>query len=139
MQTIFQVLGGLAIFIFGMKMMSDGLHHVAGERMRSILKVFSANRFVAIASGAAVTCVVQSSSATTVMVVGFINAGLLNLAQGIGLMFGAHIGTTITAQLVAFKIAWIIMPAIILGLLMSFIPRQRIARWSETILGFGFI
>lgn len=139
MQTIFQVLGGLAIFIFGMKMMSDGLHHVAGERMRSILKVFSANRFVAIASGAAVTCVVQSSSATTVMVVGFINAGLLNLAQGIGLMFGAHIGTTITAQLVAFKIAWIIMPAIILGLLMSFIPRQRIARWSETILGFGFL
>ena len=103
MQTIFQVLGGLAIFIFGMKMMSDGLHHVAGERMRSILKVFSANRFVAIFSGAAVTCVVQSSSATTVMVVGFINAGLLNLSQGIGLMFGAHIGTTITAQLGAFK------------------------------------
>ncbi len=133
------VIGGLAIFIFGMKMMSDGLHHVAGEKMRSILRAFSANRFVAIASGAAVTCAVQSSSATTVMVVGFINAGLLNLAQGIGLMFGAHVGTTITAQLVAFKISWIIMPAITLGLLLSFIPRQRIARWSETILGFGFL
>ena len=139
MQTALLVLGGLAIFIFGMKMMSDGLHHVAGERMRSILRVFSANRFVAIASGAAVTCVIQSSSATTVMVVGFINAGLLNLSQGIGLMLGAHIGTTITAQLVAFKISWIIMPAIILGLLMSFIPRQRVARWSETILGFGLL
>ena len=139
MATVLQVIGGLAIFIFGMKMMSDGLHHVAGEKMRSILRAFSANRFVAIASGAAVTCVVQSSSATTVMVVGFINAGLLNLAQGIGLMFGAHVGTTITAQLVAFKISWIIMPAIILGLLLSFIPRQRIARWSETVLGFGFL
>lgn len=139
MNTVFQVLGGLAIFIFGMKMMSDGLHHVAGEKMRSILRLFSANRFVAIVSGAAVTCVIQSSSATTVMVVGFINAGLLNLAQGIGLMLGAHVGTTITAQLVAFKISWIIMPAIILGLLLGFVPKQRIARWSETILGFGFL
>ena len=133
------VLGGLAIFIFGMKMMSDGLHHVAGERMRSILRMFSANRFVAIISGALVTCVIQSSSATTVMVVGFINAGLLNLSQGIGLMFGAHIGTTITAQLVAFKVSWLIMPAIILGLALSFIPQQRIAKWSETVMGFGFL
>ncbi|MBE6358247.1 MAG: Na/Pi cotransporter family protein [Lentisphaerae bacterium] len=139
MKTAIEVFGGLAIFIFGMKMMSDGLHHVAGEKMRSILRIFSANRFMAIISGAAVTCVIQSSSATTVMVVGFINAGLLNLVQGIGLMFGAHIGTTITAQLVAFKITWLIMPAIILGLLLSFIPRQRVARWSETIIGFGFL
>ena len=134
-----QVIGGLAIFIFGMKIMSDGLHHAAGEKMRTILRAFSSNRFVAIASGAAVTCAVQSSSATTVMVVGFINAGLLNLVQGIGLMFGAHVGTTITAQLVAFKISWIIMPAITAGLLLSFIPRQRIARWSETVLGFGLL
>ncbi|MBE6364347.1 MAG: Na/Pi cotransporter family protein [Lentisphaerae bacterium] len=139
MQTAIQVLGGLAIFIFGMKMMSDGLHHVAGEKMRSILQIFSANRFMAVISGATVTCVIQSSSATTVMVVGFINAGLLNLVQGIGLMFGAHIGTTITAQLVAFKISWIIMPAIIIGLLLSFVPRQRIANWSETVIGFGFL
>ena len=134
-----QVIGGLAIFIFGMKIMSDGLHHAAGEKMRTILRAFSSNRFVAIASGAAVTCAVQYSSATTVMVVGFINAGLLNLVQGIGLMFGAHVGTTITAQLVAFKISWIIMPAITAGLLLSFIPRQRIARWSETVLGFGLL
>ena len=139
MLTAMQVIGGLAIFIFGMKIMSDGLHHAAGEKMRTILRAFSSNRFVAIASGAAVTCAVQSSSATTVMVVGFINAGLLNLVQGIGLMFGAHVGTTITAQLVAFKISWIIMPAITAGLLLSFIPRQRIARWSETVLGFGLL
>lgn len=139
MSIAIKVLGGLAIFIFGMKMMSDGLHHVAGEKMRSILRIFSANRFMAIISGAAVTCVIQSSSATTVMVVGFINAGLLNLTQGIGLMFGAHIGTTITAQLVAFEISELILPAIILGVLMSFVPRQRIANWSETIIGFGFL
>jgi len=133
------VFGGLAIFIFGMKLMSDGLHHVAGERMRSILRMFSANRFVAVVSGAMVTCVIQSSSASTVMVIGFINAGLLSLVQAMGLIFGANIGTTITAQLVAFDIEWIIMPAIILGLLLSFVPRQRIANWSETIIGFGFL
>ena len=143
MNTIFQTalttLGGLAIFIFGMKMMSDGLHHVAGEKMRNILRVFSANRFVAVVSGALVTCVIQSSSASTVMVIGFINAGLLTLTQSIGLIFGANIGTTITAQLVAFKISWIIMPAIIIGLALSFIPRRNVAKWSETVLGFGFL
>ena len=138
-QTVLTTLGGLAIFIFGMKMMSDGLHHVAGEKMRNILRVFSANRFVAVVSGALVTCVIQSSSASTVMVIGFINAGLLTLTQSIGLIFGANIGTTITAQLVAFKISWIIMPAIIIGLALSFIPRRNVAKWSETVLGFGFL
>ncbi len=136
---LIQALGGLAIFIIGMKMMSDGLHHVAGNRMRSILKVFSANRFVAIISGTVVTCVIQSSSASTVMVIGFVNAGLLTLAQAMGLIFGANIGTTITAQVVAFNISWIIMPAIICGLLMSFIPRKKIVDWGETIIGFGFL
>ncbi len=134
-----QVFGGLAIFIFGMKLMSDGLHHVAGERMRSILRMFSANRFVAVVSGAVVTCVIQSSSASTVMVIGFVNAGLLSLVQAMGLIFGANIGTTVTAQLVAFDIAWIIMPAIIIGLLLSFVPKMRVANWSETIIGFGFL
>ncbi|MBE6357086.1 MAG: Na/Pi cotransporter family protein [Lentisphaerae bacterium] len=138
-QTILTTFGGLAIFIFGMKMMSDGLHHVAGERMRNILRVFSANRIVAVISGALVTCVIQSSSASTVMVIGFINAGLLTLTQSIGLIFGANIGTTITAQLVAFEISWIIMPAIIIGLALSFIPQRKVAKWSETVLGFGFL
>lgn len=139
LMTFMQVFGGLAIFIFGMKLMSDGLHQVAGERMRSILRMFSANPLVAVASGAAVTCVIQSSSASTVMVIGFINAGLLTLVQAMGLIFGANIGTTITAQLVAFDISWIIMPAIIAGLLMSFVKNQKIANWSETIIGLGFL
>lgn len=137
--TFMQVFGGLAIFIFGMKLMSDGLHQVAGERMRSILRMFSANPLVAVASGAAVTCVIQSSSASTVMVIGFVNAGLLSLVQAMGLIFGANVGTTITAQLVAFDITWVIMPSIIAGLLLSFAKRRSIADWSETILGFGFL
>lgn len=136
---LLNVFGGLAIFIFGMKMMSNGLHLAAGDKMRSILKLFSANRFVAILSGTAVTAVVQSSSASTVMVIGFVNAGLLTLVQAIGIIFGSNIGTTVTAQIVAFEISWIIMPAIILGLLMSFVTRTSISAWGETIMGLGFL
>ncbi|MBQ6704485.1 MAG: Na/Pi symporter, partial [Opitutales bacterium] len=106
---LLQVFGGLAIFIFGMKLMSDGLHNVAGDKMRTVLRLFSANRFVGILSGATVTAVIQSSSASTVMVIGFVNAGLLTLVQAIAIIFGANIGTTITAQIVAFDIEWIIM------------------------------
>lgn len=136
---LLNVFGGLAIFIFGMKMMGDGLHQVAGDRMRSVLRLFSANRFVGIVSGATVTAVIQSSSASTVMVIGFVNAGLLTLVQAIGIIFGANIGTTVTAQLVAFDIAWIIMPSIIAGLLLSFIPFRPLRNWSETIIGLGFV
>lgn len=138
-ETLLQVFGGLAIFIFGMKLMSDGLHQVAGEKMRSILRMFSANPLVAALSGAVVTCVIQSSSASTVMVIGFVNAGLLSLVQAMGLIFGANVGTTITAQLVAFDISWIIMPSIIIGLFLSFAKQQKISNWSETILGLGFL
>lgn len=137
--TLFQVFGGLAIFIFGMKLMSDGLHRVAGEKMRSFLRLFSANRLVGIFSGATATAIVQSSSATTVMTIGFVNAGLLTLVQAMAIIFGANIGTTITAQLVAFDITWIIMPSIIIGLAISFIPARSISNWSETILGLGFL
>ncbi len=136
---LINVFGGLAIFIFGMKLMSDGLHKAAGERMRTILRFFSANRFMGVLSGTVVTCIIQSSSATTVMVVGFVNAGLLNLLQSIGIIFGANIGTTITAQLVAFNIAWIIMPSIIIGLLLVFLDNQTVQGWGDTILGFGFL
>lgn len=138
-QMLFNILGGLAIFVFGMKMMSDGLHVIAGERMRSVLRLFSANRFVAILSGTAVTAVIQSSSASTVMVIGFVNAGLLTLVQAIGIIFGANIGTTVTAQLVAFNISTVIMPAIILGLLLGFLPGTRWTGWGGALTGFGFL
>ena len=136
---VLQVLGGLAIFIFGMKLMSDGLRRVAGEKMRTILRLFSSNRFVAVATGAVVTGVIQSSGASTVMVVGFVNAGLITLVQSIGLILGSHIGTTVTAQLVAFDLNWLIMPSIIIGLIFGFLPDRRIANWSDTILGLGFL
>ena len=137
--TVFNIFGGLAIFIIGMKMMSDGLHKAAGEKMRNILRLFSANRFVAILSGTAVTAVVQSSSASTVMVIGFVNAGLLTLVQAIGIIFGANIGTTVTAQLVAFDISWIIMPSIFLGMLVGFFPKGNWKNWGETLVGLGFL
>ena len=133
------VFGGLAIFIYGMKLMSDGLNKAAGERMRNILRFFAANRFVAILSGTLVTAVIQSSSASTVMVIGFVNAGLLNLVQAIGIIFGANIGTTVTAQLVAFDVGWLIMPAIIAGLLMGFMPKPLWQGWGMTVIGFGFL
>ena len=139
LMNVIQVMGGLAIFIFGMKLMSTGLHRVAGERMRSILRMFSANRFVAVATGAVATGVIQSSGASTVMVVGFVNAGLLTLVQAIGLILGSHIGTTVTAQLVAFDLNWLIMPSIIIGLIFSFVPNRKVSDWSETILGLGFL
>ena len=139
MSITLNVLGGLAIFIFGMRLMSTGLQQVAGARMRTILHFFSANRFMAIFSGAAVTSVVQSSSATTVMVIGFLNAGLLTLTQAIGIIFGAHIGSTVTAQLIAFDIKWLIMPSIIVGLTMGFAKKRSLISWGSTILGFGFL
>lgn len=133
------VLGGLAIFVYGMKLMGDGLHVVAGERMRSILRLFSINRYVGVVSGAVVTAVMNSSSASTVMVIGFINAGLLTLVQSLGIIFGANIGSTITGQIIAFKIDSIIMPAIILGLILFFVPKRTWNGWGMTILGFGFL
>ncbi len=139
-QQFLTVFGGLALFIYGMGLMSEGLHRSAGDRMRSILRLFSANRFVAILSGAVVTCIIQSSSASTVMVIGFVNAGLLNLVQSIGIIFGANIGTTITAQLVAFNIQWLIMPSIFIGVLMRLQQKRRaLSSWGMTVMGFGLL
>ena len=136
---LMNVLGGLAIFVFGMQLMSHGLQSVAGKKMQKVLEFFSANRFVAILSGTVVTAVIQSSGATTVMVIGFINAGLLNLTQALGIIFGANIGTTVTAQLVAFDIKCIVMPSIIIGLALTFFKPNIIKGWGETILGLGLL
>ncbi len=133
------VLGGLAIFIFGMKQMSDGLQKVAGEKMKQILHFFTSNRFVAVCAGAFITAVIQSSSATTVMVIGFVNAGLLNLFQSIGIIFGANIGTTVTAQIISFKLEGLALPAITVGLLVMFFKHRLAKGWGETLLGFGLL
>lgn len=136
---IVNVLGGLAFFLLGMKMMSDGLTKIAGDRMRRILHICAGNRISSVIAGAATTAVVQSSSATTVMAVGFVNAGLLTLVQAIGIIFGANIGTTITAQIVAFNISSIAMPAILIGFVMTVLPWKRILGWGDTLLGFGLL
>ena len=139
MSLLINVLGGLAIFILGMKMLDTGLTKIAGEKLKSILRFCVKNKFVAVIAGMFVTAAIQSSSATTVMVIGFVNAGLMNLAQAIGVIFGANIGTTITAQMVSFKLDSLAMPAVIIGVLMMFIPWKRLAGWTDAILGFGFL
>lgn len=137
---IFLLLGGLGMFLYGMKMMSDGLENVAGDRMRRVLEVLTANRFAAVGVGAGVTALVQSSSATTVMTVGFVNAGLMSLLQATGVIMGANIGTTITAQLIAFKLSDIAPFILFAGMLMTvFVKKRRIAKFGEIVLGFGIL
>ncbi len=109
---IFQTLGGLGLFIFGMRIMSDGLKKVAGKRLRTILSAVSSNRVIACATGTLITSMIQSSSATTVMLVGFVDAGLMTLTQAVGVVLGANIGTTVTAQLIAFNICNYALPVI---------------------------
>ena len=104
LQIAVTAVGGLALFIYGMGLMSDGLKETAGSKLKAVLGYMTKNRFFAIAAGAGVTALIQSSSATSVMTVGFVNAGLLSLEQAIGVIFGANIGTTITGQIVSLKL-----------------------------------
>jgi len=138
--VIFQSLGGLGLFLFGMKVMSEGLQKVAGKKMRKILAMVSNNRFVGCGVGTIVTSVIQSSSATTVMLVSFVDAGLMTLTQAIGVILGANIGTTVTAQLIAFKITNYALPAIAAGVLLKFfIGRRKWIYVGDVLLGFGLV
>ena len=137
---IFQSLGGLGMFLFGMKVMSEGLQKVAGKKMRQILGMISRNRFVGCAVGTAVTSVIQSSSATTVMLVSFVDAGLMTMVQATGVILGANIGTTVTAQLIAFKITAYALPSIAAGVFLKFFAGHR--KWiyfGDVLLGFGLV
>ncbi len=132
--------GGLAIFLYGMKLMSEGLQRAADRRLKSILQFMTQNRFMAVVAGTLMTAIVQSSSATTVMTVGFVNAGLMSLTQAIGVIFGANIGTTVTAQIIAFKLDDLAFPAIAIGLgLMMFVRRQNWSSFGQILLGFGLL
>ena len=132
--------GGLALFLFGMEQMSDALKAVAGERMKDILAKLTTNRFMGAITGAFVTAVIQSSSVTTVLVVGFITAGLMSLAQSIGVIMGANIGTTITAQIVAFKVTKAALLMIAVGFLMLFASKQeRTKQYGAMLMGLGMI
>lgn len=141
---IFGLVGGLGLFLFGMKIMSEALRKVAGERLRRILQLLTRTPFIGVLIGIAITALIQSSSGTTVMTVGFVNAGLLTLRQGISVVMGANIGTTVTAWLVSFlavfKISTYAMPAIGVGFLLSLLGRTRNAKsWGQVILGFGLL
>ena len=132
--------GGLALFLYGMEMMSDALKAVAGERMKDILAKLTTNRFMGAITGAFVTAIIQSSSVTTVLVVGFITAGLMSLAQSIGVIMGANIGTTITAQIVAFKVTKAALLMIGVGFTMLFASKnERTKHYGGMLMGLGLI
>ena len=137
--VILCVVGGLAFFLLGMCMMSDGIRLAAGENMRKILSYFTSNRVSALLAGTVVTAIIQSSSATTVMVIGFINAGLLSLVQSMGIIFGANIGTTITAQIISFNLSGLALPGIAAGFFMTLSKKRLINAWGTVLLGFGLL
>ncbi len=141
---IFQLIGGLGFFLYGMKFMSEGLRKVASDRLKSILSHLTKNRVIALLVGTGVTAVIQSSSAMTVMVIGFVNAGLLTFKQAIPVVLGANIGTTFTAWLVSFfamfKITHYALPAVGIGFLMMVVARRsHIRQWGEVLFGFGVL
>jgi phosphate:Na+ symporter len=135
-----KLLGGLALFLFGMEQMADALKAVAGERMKIILAKLTTNRFMGAATGAFVTAIIQSSSVTTVLVVGFITAGLMSMAQSIGVIMGANIGTTITAQIVAFKVTKFALLMVAGGFGMLFFSKQeKIKQYGSMLMGLGLV
>ena len=137
---IIQTLGGLGLFILGMKMMTDGLQATAGQRIRRILEAISSNRFMGFLTGAGVTAIIQSSSATTVMLVGFVSAGIMTFQQAVGVIIGANVGTTVTGQLIAFNMSEAALPAIALGVILKYFSKKRNYRYiGEIILGFGLL
>ncbi|HEC16461.1 MAG TPA: Na/Pi cotransporter family protein [Sedimenticola sp.] len=134
------LLGGLALFLFGLEQMAEALKAVAGERMKGFLARLTANRFMGAVTGAFVTAIIQSSSVTTVLVVGFISAGLMSLAQSIGVIMGANIGTTITAQIVAFKITKASLAMLAVGFGMLFFSKQeKIILYGRVLMGLGMV
>lgn len=140
LEVIFGLLGGLAVFIFGMNMMSDCLQKAAGEKMKTILALLTRNPILGVLAGALTTAVLQSSSATTVMAIGFVSAGLMNLPQAISIILGANIGTTMTAQIIAFKLSDYIYIIIFIGFIISFVVKsERAKNIGQTIFAFGLL
>ncbi len=141
---LIQIIGALAFFVYGMKMMSDGIQRAAGAQLRNILRTMTKNRFLGVFTGFLTTAMVQSSSATTVMTVSFVNAGLLTLVESAGVMMGANIGTTITGWLVSFlgfkvKLKVLSIPLFAFGVPMLFSNKGKMKYWGEFIIGFAIL
>lgn len=138
-----QILGSLGVFLFGMKVLSEGIQKTAGERMRLVMATMTHNRFAGVGTGFVTTCLLQSSSATTVIVVSFVNAGLLTLVESIGVIMGANLGTTLTAWIIAFvgkfSLAKVALPIIGIGLPFIFMGRGRWKSGGEILIGFGLL
>ena len=139
-EMILTAFGGVGLFLYGMGKMGEGLQKAAGDKMRRILEVLTVNPLASVTAGVVVTAVIQSSAATTVMCVSFVNAGLMKLEQAIGVIMGANIGTTITAQLVAFNLERIALPAIAIGMVFMLLGRKRSVRgFADFLVGFGML
>lgn len=139
-KIFFGLIGGLALFLYGMNSMSDALQKTAGERMKKILSFLTKNPIMGALAGALVTAVLQSSSATTVMAIGFVSAGLMSLPQAISVIFGANIGTTMTAQLLAFKLSDYVYPIIFLGFMLNFVGKsEKLKNIGMVIFSFGLL
>jgi len=140
LESVFLVIGGLGLFLFGMKMMSNGLELIAGDRLQGIIKSVTSNRFTAVSVGILATIAINSSTATTIMTVSFVNSGMMNLTQAIGIIMGANVGTTFSAQLIAFRIDQIAPLFIFVGIIMHlFFKKRSIKNIGYAILGFGIL
>ncbi len=138
--TFIQLLGGVGIFLFAIKLISDSLQIVAGERLRSIIGMFTKTPVLGVFLGGLVTMIIQSSCATTVMTVSFVDAGLMNLSQAIGVIMGANIGTTVTGQILAFRIKDLAYLFVIAGVLLNFMGKSnRMKQLGSGMLGFGLL
>lgn len=140
MQIVISLLGGLGLFLYGMNLMGESLEKVAGSKMKKIIELLTKNIFMGVLLGAIVTAVIQSSSATTVMVVGFVNAGLMGLPQAVGVIMGANIGTTVTAQIVSFDLTGMAPLALGIGILLYlFSGNEKYKQVGEVFIGFGLL
>ena len=137
---IIELAGGLGLFLFGMQLMASGMQKAAGDRLRRILEILTTKPLIAAFTGIIATVLVQSSSTTTVMLVGFVNAGLMTLHQAVGTIFGANIGTTVTAQIVSLKITHLVYPAVAVGAILNFFGKRRTYKYiGQAVLGFGVL
>jgi len=138
--VLLSMAGGLGLFLFGMRVMSDSIEKVAGAKLRHILEIFTTNRFTGMIVGVIFTAIIQSSSACTAMVVSFVNAGLMNLFQAAGVIFGANIGTTVTSQLVSFNLSAYAPVILLVGVLcVMFVKNDKVKKFSEIVIGFGVL
>ena len=139
-ELIFGMMGGLGLFLYGMNLLSEGLQKITGDKIQKILELLTNKPIMGVATGALITSIIQSSSATSVIVIGLVNAGLLNLKQSISIIAGANIGTTITAQIVSFRLEKYALPAIGIGVALILLSKKRKYKyWGQILLGFGIL